>query len=144
MLFRLFAIFSFAALASAYQVTTPGQNVGWTTAGPNVVTWERVATDPQTFTMVLVNQAAGALPGGPQTLLATVDGTQNKITVPTPSGGFPVGQGFQVNFVKSPQDMNTILAQSGQFAITQSSVTPSASSTGAAVYVCLSHYRWAL
>jgi hypothetical protein len=61
MLSYLFVGFSFAALASAYQIITPGIADGWTTAGPNTVTWQRVNTDPATFTMVLVNQVSTLL-----------------------------------------------------------------------------------
>lgn len=65
------------------------------------------------------------MPAGEEVLIATVDGTQNSITVPAPSGGFQVGQGYQVNFVKDSQDLNTILAQSNQFSITQPNTTSS-------------------
>jgi hypothetical protein len=67
------------------------------------------------------------MPTGQESLIATVDGTLGTIAIPPPSGGFPVGGGFQVNFVKDPQDLNTILAQSGQFNITQSNSTSSTS-----------------
>ena len=52
----LFALIPFVALASAYQVTSPGGAAGWTTAGPNVLTWQRVSTDALNFTIVLNNQ----------------------------------------------------------------------------------------
>lgn len=52
----LFTLFSLVASVCAYQVITPGNNSGWTTGGPNNVTWQRVNTDQTTFTMVLVNQ----------------------------------------------------------------------------------------
>jgi hypothetical protein len=63
------------------------------------------------------------MPTGQEILIATVDGTLDTIAIPPPSGGFPVGTGFQVNFVKDPQDLTTILAQSGQFTITKSNST---------------------
>jgi hypothetical protein len=59
------------ASAFAYQVTAPGDTQGWTTAGPNYLTWVRVDTDPLNFTAVLTNQAcvlARALPQNPNTL----------------------------------------------------------------------------
>jgi hypothetical protein len=52
----LFTLFSLVASACAYQIITPGNSNGWTTAGNNNVTWTRVSTDQTTFTMVLVNQ----------------------------------------------------------------------------------------
>jgi hypothetical protein len=65
------------------------------------------------------------MPSGSEILIATVDGTAGAIGVPVPSGGFPVGNGFQINFVNDTQHLNTILAQSNQFAITQSNTTTS-------------------
>jgi hypothetical protein len=59
------------ASAFAYQVTAPGDTQGWTTSGPNYLTWVRVDTDPLNFTAVLTNQAcllACALPRNSNTL----------------------------------------------------------------------------
>jgi hypothetical protein len=47
-----------AASASAYQVILPSASQGWNTSGPNVLTWQRVDTDPANFTAVLVNQVS--------------------------------------------------------------------------------------
>jgi len=71
------------------------------------------------------------MPAGQEILIATVDGTALTISIPAPSGGFPVGNGFQVNFVNDTQHLSTILAQSTQFAITQSNTTTSASAAPA-------------
>jgi hypothetical protein len=57
----IFSLLSFVAAACAYQVTNPNTNQGWTTAGPNTVTWQRVDTDPATFTLLLVNQVCTPL-----------------------------------------------------------------------------------
>ena len=51
----LFAILSFIAAACALQILTPNSYLGWTTAGPNVVTWSYTATDQLTYQMILVN-----------------------------------------------------------------------------------------
>jgi len=132
----LFTLFSLVASACAYQIITPGNSNGWTTGGPNNVTWQRVDTDQTTFSMVLVNQDKSLLPSGSEILIATVSGALGVITVPPPSAGFPVGNGFQVNFVNDTTHLNTILAQSSQFAITQSnSTTSSASASNAVVTV---------
>lgn len=50
-------------------------------------------------------------------LLASVDGSLRAIHVSPPASVLPVGDGFQVNLVKSPKDVNTIYAQSQQFRI---------------------------
>ena len=52
----VFALLALAASAAAYQVTQPTNATGWTTAGSNVVAWDKVSTDQANFTIVLVNQ----------------------------------------------------------------------------------------
>ncbi|TCD69850.1 hypothetical protein EIP91_005927 [Steccherinum ochraceum] len=111
------SILSFAAAAFAFQVTSPTNATGWTTTGPNAVGWSRVDTDAQNFTIVLSNQQVN--PPVQEVLLAQVDATKvNTINVNPPSGGWVAGKGYQVNLVKSPDELSTILAQSGQFSIT--------------------------
>jgi hypothetical protein len=122
-----FTLPSFVALATAYQITSPGGATGWTTAGPNSVAWSRVSTDPLNFTIVLVNQ--NITPSYSQALDALVDGTLGNITVNPPSTGFPTGDNFQVNFVQDATHLSTILAQSTQFSITQSNSTSTTTST---------------
>ncbi|KAI9467333.1 hypothetical protein BJY52DRAFT_1220048 [Lactarius psammicola] len=122
-----FTLLSFVALASAYQVTSPGGAAGWTIAGPNVVTWQRVSTDALNFTIVLSNQAQ--TPNYQQVLAALVDGTLGRFTVSPPSTGFPTGTGFRVNLVQDSQNLNTIYAQSEQFSITQPTTTVTSSRT---------------
>lgn len=70
-----------------------------------------------------------------QLLADAVDGTSgNSISVSPPAGQtFPVGSGFRINFVKSATDVNTIYAQSSEFAITQGSVITASSGSVTAV-----------
>src|SRR5882757_6042190 len=76
------------------------------------------------------------MPSGQEVLIATVDGTLGIISIPAPSGGFVVGNGFQVNFVNDSQHLSSILAQSQQFSITQSNTTtPTTAAPSNAVYV---------
>ncbi len=51
-----FALLSLVAFASALQISSPSATEGWSTLGPNYVTWNRVSTDPLNFTIVLVNE----------------------------------------------------------------------------------------
>lgn len=44
-----------ALCASAFQVTQPSQNSGWTATGTNTLAWSRVSTDSTNFTVVLTN-----------------------------------------------------------------------------------------
>jgi hypothetical protein len=125
----LLTLFSLVASACAYKILTPGDSFGWTTVGPNNVTWQRVSTDQTTYTMVLVNQDTSILPSGQEILIATVDGSLDTINVPAPSGGFIVGTGYQVNFVNDSQHLSSILAQSSRFSITQSNTTTSSRAT---------------
>ena len=63
------------------------------------------------------------------TLENNVDGSTGSIQVNPPSGGFTQGSGYRIDFVKSPDDLNTIYAQSNQFNITSSSSTPNTKGT---------------
>jgi len=122
----LFALISFVACACAYQVTSPGGATGWTTVGPNTVSWQRVNSDALNFTLLLVNTNDSSVQ---QILAALVDGTTGTFTVRSPNPALPVGNNFRVNLVKDSQSLTTIYAQSQEFAITQSSTTTSPSST---------------
>jgi len=154
-----FALLALVSSACAYQVLTPGNSNGWTTGGPNIVTWQRVGTDAENFTMVLVNQVGSSLhtasslhpasflgvsqnqavlSSGQEILVALVNGSALTYTVPPPSAGFPPGSGFQVNFVKDAQSLTTIYAQSGQFSINSTtSSTTSPSRTAASASACV-------
>ncbi|KAN0097440.1 hypothetical protein V8E55_001886 [Tylopilus felleus] len=111
----------------AYQVTSPGESQGWTTTGPNTLTWQRVDTDPLNFTTVLINQNMDYS----EVMDSVVDGTLGSFQCSAPNGGWPSGSGFVVNLARDPQDLNSLLAQSNQFNITgvSSTTSPSASST---------------
>ncbi|KAH8094803.1 hypothetical protein BXZ70DRAFT_946151 [Cristinia sonorae] len=134
---RAFSAATFLSLAAsvlAYQVTSPTNATGWTTTGPNVVSWTRVNTDPASFAIVLSNQAS--FPPQQIVLVALVDGTKdNSLTVNPPSGGWVAGSGYQVNLVKSTEELNTILAQSGDFSITSGTGSSTFSSSTTALTV---------
>lgn len=55
----------------------------------------------------------------PEILAAVVDGSSLSTTV-NPTGGLAPGSDYIVSFVKDVNDLDTILAQSGQFDITGS------------------------
>ncbi|KAG8716033.1 hypothetical protein FRC11_010759 [Ceratobasidium sp. 423] len=120
------ALLSLIASAAAYQVTYPGGGDKWY-AGTvtNTFKWDRVSTDAESFTLVLVNDDRSLLPVNNQQLIATVPGSTGTVEVPAPSGGFPVGKGWRVNMVKSPTEVTTILAQSPEFEIISGTGTSS-------------------
>ncbi|EIN10879.1 hypothetical protein PUNSTDRAFT_63770 [Punctularia strigosozonata HHB-11173 SS5] len=120
---------TFVASALAYAVTEPSGSQGWTTAGPNVLSWSTVSTDATNFTAVLTNEDRSIMPQNNQILDALVQGSSKSINVNPPSGGFPVGKGFRVNLVKDTDDLSTIYAQSDEFSIVQSSSTLSSTTT---------------
>ena len=49
------ALLSLAATAFAYQVTSPNSQESWYSHGTVTVSWQRVDTDAEYFTMVLYN-----------------------------------------------------------------------------------------
>lgn len=60
-MFAFASLLALAASAAALQVTQPSNSSGWTTSGPNTVTWSSVNTDKSNFTIVLNNQVGMAL-----------------------------------------------------------------------------------
>ncbi|KAF5390531.1 hypothetical protein D9757_002626 [Collybiopsis confluens] len=123
--------FAFAASACAYSVTFPTSTEGWTNSGAQTLTWQRVSTDQQNFTAVLVNVNDSS---ESQVLAAQVDGTLGNTTLNPPSGGWPSpGDGYRVNLVQNTTELNAILAQSPVFSIKQSNTTSTSSSTATVI-----------
>ncbi|KAH9844094.1 uncharacterized protein C8Q71DRAFT_29568 [Rhodofomes roseus] len=118
-MFAVASLLAFAASAAALSVTQPSNSTGWTTSGPNAVTWSSVSTDRSNFTVVLNNQ--NSYPAYTEVLDALVVTSDGSVTVNPPSGGWVAGSGYRVNFVQDSNDLNAILAQSEDFTITQSS-----------------------
>ncbi|KAK0206327.1 hypothetical protein DFS33DRAFT_580476 [Desarmillaria ectypa] len=106
----------FAASTLAYQIVEPSGTEGWTNFGLNTISWERVDTDPMNVTPLLTNENRAALPQD-QIILASMDGTLLTMQFNPPSGGWPVGGTFRINFVQDSQHQHTILAQSSEFNI---------------------------
>ncbi|KAG6854902.1 hypothetical protein C0991_012092 [Blastosporella zonata] len=121
-------LLSFVASALAYTVTVPSSADGWSSTGPQTLSWDRVSTDPGTFAVVLVNTDGQV----DQVLNAQVDGDLKTISVNPPSGGWPQGGGFRVNLVKDVNHVNTILAQSDTYSIGNTTPSSAASATATA------------
>ncbi|KAK0242544.1 hypothetical protein EDD85DRAFT_293969 [Armillaria nabsnona] len=107
----------FAASTLAYEIVEPSGTKGWTNFGSNTISWKRVNTDPMTVTLILTNENRTALPQD-QILTASMNGTLLTAQVYPPTGGWPTGPTFRINFVKDPQNPHTILAQTSEFDIT--------------------------
>jgi hypothetical protein len=123
------AFLSLVSSALAYQVTYPAAGTIWTKDGPNKFTWNRVETDSTNFTLLLTNQNRNVMPDDNAVLAALVDGTLGSFPVNAPSTGFPVGDGFRLNLVKSTEERTTIYAQSPEFAIRPSNTTSSSATS---------------
>ncbi|KAF5388051.1 hypothetical protein D9615_000569 [Tricholomella constricta] len=122
---------SFIASVLAYEVTEPSASKGWSDSGAQTLAWTRVNTDPANFTVVLTNVDRSALPQNNQVLAAQVDGSLETITVNPPSGGWPSGGSFRINFVKDTNNLDAILAQSNEFDIEASTETTTSRTSNA-------------
>ncbi|KAJ2916418.1 hypothetical protein MD484_g4015, partial [Candolleomyces efflorescens] len=120
-----------ASTVLGYTVTSPNQSQGWTNQGAQRLTWTRVATDRENFTVVLTNPSTALMPA-PQVLAALVDGSLGNTTLNPPSAGWPSpGTGYVLNIVAEATNLNSILAQSPPFEIELSTVVPSSTRTTA-------------
>ncbi|KAJ7368507.1 hypothetical protein DFH08DRAFT_727194 [Mycena albidolilacea] len=123
---------AFVASASAISILTPTDGQFWSTDGQNAVTWSSVSSDPSNFTIVLINKDTTIAPV-PQELAALVNTADKKTTVNPPSQGWPAaGSNYTIRFVKSSEELNTLLAESGKFTFKAPAVA-SGSSASAAV-----------
>ncbi|KAF8812270.1 hypothetical protein BYT27DRAFT_7132671 [Phlegmacium glaucopus] len=121
-------LLSFVASTLAYSVINPSSSVGWTNQGSQNLTWQRVSTDPLNFTVVLDNQHVTGFQR--EVLAALVDGTAGFTRLNSHNGGWPTGSGFRVKLVKDDQNLDTILAESQDF-----NITDATSETGLGTYV---------
>ncbi|KAL7411547.1 hypothetical protein BDY24DRAFT_443178 [Mrakia frigida] len=133
MLLFSITLVAFAASALAIIIETPSN---WTSSGPNELKFETVATDPTSFAIALVNQNTTFL-SDPIVLVQNQSASSTSVMVSPDCNlvtAYPVGGGFQVNFVRDAQSLDSIIGQSNLFNITQSSDTTcdSSSSTAAA------------
>jgi hypothetical protein len=143
----------------AATIIEPARNTSWDASnqGQNVA-WTFVATDPDSFSLMLMNDVSSHLiPAQPpqRSLLArtihslsiqqinprvsvivkqNVSTSAGSTIVNGPAAGWPTGEGFQINVVQENSNGTAILAQSQQFNITGntvafSSVKPSSTST---------------
>ncbi|KAK0468131.1 GPI-anchored small secreted protein [Desarmillaria tabescens] len=113
-----------ATSALAYSVTVPNASQGWTNSGSQTVSWEKVSTDRANFTIVLTNQDRSVL-SQDQTLASLVDGDLGTTQVNPPGEGWIVGGTYRVNLVQDSENLNSILAQSSEFNISESSSSSS-------------------
>ncbi|ORY34693.1 hypothetical protein BCR39DRAFT_514034 [Naematelia encephala] len=132
--YNIIAVLALGSLIQAIQITSPDQTAVWEsgTSG-QVIEYTPVSTDQSSFAIELVNQK-GFLSNSPVVLVANQStgtaGQSNSVTVTYPSGAWPTGYGFQINFVSSSTNSDSaIYAQSNQFNITSGGSSSSSSSS---------------
>ncbi|KAJ3564667.1 hypothetical protein NP233_g8143 [Leucocoprinus birnbaumii] len=108
---------SLASSSLAYLVNFPNGNNNENWHGKyksQRVSWSRVDTDAKDFAVVLTRNGLNI-----DTLAWNVNGGSDggSTWVRPPHGGFPVGEHYRVNLVKSANEPNTIYAQSNEFTI---------------------------
>ncbi|KAJ5734101.1 hypothetical protein N7493_002887 [Penicillium malachiteum] len=125
--FALSAV-ALAISAGALSVTEPEKGAIIAPSSSVTVKWTSVDTDASRFNIYLVNNAV--YPPVNKELAKDIETSKDTYTVNI--GNVPNGHGYQINLV-SDASMNTgILAQTGQFNITDSSETSSSSTTSSA------------
>ncbi|KAJ8496873.1 hypothetical protein ONZ45_g12294 [Pleurotus djamor] len=120
MLPQVFLTLAFAALSLAYHIVSPNSQNGWTNQGCQDVKWERVKTDAAVFDAVLKNVETGET----KVIATSVDGSLGKKCIPSPDGGWPKGDQFELSFVRDAQHQDHIYAQSEEFKIYESPTSP--------------------
>jgi len=124
--FAAVALFITSALSLA--VIQPAPGTIWDITPTHFVSWSSVSTDRANFSIVLVNEQVN--PTYSQLLEALVPTNAGNTTVNAPASGWPVGSGFQINFVQDANNLNAILAQSQNLTIQVSSTSASSSTPG--------------
>ncbi|CDZ96786.1 hypothetical protein [Phaffia rhodozyma] len=114
-----------ASAVSAFTVITPN---GWTTTGPNQISYTSVDTDQTSFAAVLKASS------GTTTILSESHNTSdgNFTVSATCSDLYSTGEGFVINFIMNSTSLNSILAQSQTFNITESTTSCSDSTSASA------------
>ncbi|KAJ5387718.1 hypothetical protein N7509_010259 [Penicillium cosmopolitanum] len=108
-------LIAFTATAAGLVITSPtvGQNVD--NSKSVTVKWHAVETDPDTFSIYLINQ--NVYPPTQELVASDVPKSKGSYTINAKSiDGVDTGRGYQVNFV-SDTDTQAILAQSSQFKV---------------------------
>ncbi|CAI7665703.1 unnamed protein product [Penicillium pancosmium] len=108
-------LIAFTAMAAGLVITSPtvGENVD--NSKSVTVKWHAVETDPDTFSIYLVNQ--DVYPPTQELVASDVPKSMGSYTINAKSmDGVDTGRGYQVNFV-SDTDTQAILAQSSQFKV---------------------------
>ncbi|KIY35045.1 hypothetical protein I305_02610 [Cryptococcus gattii E566] len=113
---------SAAAVAQAIQITAPSNSSGWNTHGWQLIQWTSVITDAQNFTIAISKPNSSSRTNIVTTLVNTTDDSY----IYMPSSDLKAGDGYRISFTSPDGD---ILAQSGEFSITDGTSTVSATAS---------------
>ncbi|KAJ5984057.1 hypothetical protein N7481_006156 [Penicillium waksmanii] len=106
-------LIAFTATAAGLVITSPTVEQNVDNSKSVTVKWHAVETDPDTFSIYLVNQ--NVYPPTQELVASDVPKNKGSYTINAKSiDGVDTGRGYQVNFV-SDTDTQAILAQSSQF-----------------------------
>ncbi|KAJ6012487.1 hypothetical protein N7522_002842 [Penicillium canescens] len=118
------SLVALATTAAGLVVTSPRIGEKIDPDRPLTIKWQSVQTDPDTFTIELVNQ--NVYPSTTEIVAENVDSSKGSYTVKSKSfTDVDVGKGYQINFLSNS---NGILAQSQQFGVTAPGALSSSSS----------------
>ncbi|KAJ6069955.1 hypothetical protein N7499_011842 [Penicillium canescens] len=118
------SLVALATMAAGLVVTSPRIGEKIDPDRPLTIKWQSVQTDPDTFTIELVNQ--NVYPSTTEIVAENVDSSKGSYTVKSKSfTDVDVGKGYQINFLSNS---NGILAQSQQFGVTAPGALSSSSS----------------
>ncbi|KAJ6072976.1 hypothetical protein N7467_011061 [Penicillium canescens] len=118
------SLVALATTAAGLVVTSPRIGEKIDPDRPLTIKWQSVQTDPDTFTIELVNQ--NVYPSTTEIVAEDVDSSKGSYTVKAKSfTDVDVGKGYQINFLSNS---NGILAQSQQFGVTAPGALSSSSS----------------
>ncbi|OQD83542.1 hypothetical protein PENANT_c016G10296 [Penicillium antarcticum] len=121
---NIVSLVAFATAAAGLVVTSPRIGEKIDPDRPLTIKWQSVQTDPDTFTIELVNQ--NVYPPTTEVVAQDVDSSKGSYMVKAKSfTDVDVGKGYQINFLS---DSNGILAQSQQFGVTVPGALSSSSS----------------
>ncbi|KAL4788599.1 Ser-Thr-rich glycosyl-phosphatidyl-inositol-anchored membrane family-domain-containing protein [Aspergillus varians] len=115
-----------AATVASLSVTEPKKYALIDPSESFTVKWDTVSTDPSSFDIYLVNNAA--YPSVEKKIAEDVDASDGSYTVKSVSG-LTDGPGFQINLLSTSELNSGILAQSQQFNVTSGDSDSSSSST---------------
>ncbi|WVQ96807.1 hypothetical protein IAU59_003914 [Kwoniella sp. CBS 9459] len=114
----IFSLALFVAAAQAIKITKPSKSNGWQSTGSQVIEWDSVNTDPDSFTIYITQPGSDA-----KQVVEKQVKSDDKSFIYTPTKDLAVQDGYRISF---ESEKGGILAESEQFGVEKgvSSVKP--------------------